>query len=299
MKFRSIKYYLSEAFKSVLRNRLMSFTSIMTVAACIFIVVFMYCIMDNISYVMTQLEGTSGIVVFVDDDLTETEVSSMQSSILAIEHVEDAEYVSESAALDSFSDMLGDDTGLIEGLENDNPLPRSFNISLDSVRNQDEVIAQLNNMNGISSISHSKETTNALISLNNVVRIAGIIIIAILGICAVVIIMNTVKLTVNNRKNEIRIMKYVGATDWFIRWPFIIEGILIGMIGALIPVCICAAGYSGVIETIFDSLTFLKTLVDLRTTADIFPKLVPVAILLGAFIGVTGSLTSMRRYLDV
>lgn len=302
--FGSIKYYISEAFVSLARNSLMSLSSIATVASCIFIVVFSYCVATNLDYILEQLEDSVELSVFIDSSLDVQQVEDIYNKISSIEHVTKVEYISPDEALKSFAQRLGDSTGILEGFEADNPLRPSFTISLDDPKNQDGVINELDSEQmralGVANVLHARDELNMLMSINNVVRIVSIIIILILGILAVVIITNTIRLTVNSRRNEITIMKYVGATDWFIKWPFVIEGILIGLIGAALPVFIFWASYGKIIDTLYNSYEFFRTLdFKFRTGLEIFPALVPIGIVLGSLIGTIGSITSMRKHLDV
>lgn len=301
---RSIKYYISEAFRSLIRNSLMSLSSIATVASCIFIVVFSFCIASNIDFILEQVEETVGLSVFLDNSLSEEQVKDLRNTISEIEHIARVEYVSSEDALSSFADWLGDSKDIVKDLENDNPLPRSFTITLDNLKNQNEVIEALESTKirsmGVSKVRHAKETMSVLTAINNAVRIISLFIILILGVLSVVIITNTIKLTVNSRRNEITIMKYVGATDWFIKWPFVIEGILIGIIGASLPVFIFWAGYGSIIDAILSRYAILGTLeFQFKTGIEIFPFLIPVGVFLGSLIGILGSVTSMRKHLNV
>ena len=137
-----------------------------------------------------------------------------------------------------------------------------------------------------------------LTSLNNAVRIISVVMILILGLLSVIIIMNTIKLTVNNRRTEIIIMKYVGATEWFIKWPFVIEGILIGLSGALIPIILSWVLYERAVNAIRSSVEIFASMLAFKNGVELFPILIPLALVLGALIGTMGSITSMRRYLS-
>lgn len=300
MKIRSMKYYFQEAIKSLFKNNLMSVASIITVASCIFIFILSYCLASNVDYLLEQLEDSIMISVFIDDKLTDKEVAALKEKISATEHVVKIEYTSSEEALKKMSDELGDSTGLMDGLADDNPLPRSFDIYYDNAINQKSVVSALNNLlkqgNGITRIKHF--STDTLIKANNIIRLFSIFIIIGMGIISIVIITNTIKLTVNNRKNEINIMKYVGATDWFIRWPFIIEGMIIGAIGAAIPLAISVFIYRNAsisFQQFFDGMVEYK----LKTAVSVFYFLIPVSLFLGISIGVIGSAMSIRKHLKV
>jgi len=300
MKFRSMKYYLREAFVSVARNRLMSLSSIVTVAACIFILIFSICIAVNLDFMLEKLEQAGGIMVTIDNEVAQEDVLTLFAAVEALEHVESAEYISADAALADFASSMSADEGsqLIEKLSEDNPLRRYISVTMDSARNAQMVIDEIEAMHGVVRVRHSQDFTSMLISINNIVRIVSIVMILVLSLLSIIIIMNTIKLTVNSRKTEITIMKYVGATEWFIKWPFVIEGIIIGVAGALVPIIVSWFVYDGAIEAIQTNVALLSSIVVFKESIELFPILIPVALLLGAAIGTLGSVTSMRRYLS-
>ena len=305
MKFNSIKFFVEEAFKSLFRNGLMSLSSIVTVAACIFIVVLSFCMAVNVDYILVQFEESGGLAVSISDDLNSDGLNELKEKILAIEYVAEVEFVNKAQALEDFAKSLGDDNKeIVSGFdEKTNPLPRSFSITVEAGQYQEQVVEMLSQPDfaeaGVTKVRHALDLVKDLVSINNAIRIVSLIIILILGLLSVTIIMNTIKLTVNSRRHEIGIMKYVGATDWFIRWPFIIEGIIIGICGALIPVVIGWAIYANAVQAITNSFLFIESFIAFRASFEIFPYLAPLSIGLGIVIGALGSITSIRKYLDV
>ena len=296
---RNIKYYFTEVFKSLIRNKLMSLTSIVTVAACMIIVISAYAIAANINYILSYLENSVGITVMIDETLSAEDIGIMREDILAIGNISQAEFISAEQALYTLAASLGDETGnFIMSLAPYNPLRHSFSLSLYDARMQSESIAQISAVNGVAAINDASALTNGLVSINNFISVVSILIILVLGVLSVVIITNTIKLTVNNRRNEIIIMKYVGATEWFIKWPFVIEGVLIGIFGALVPLSIAWAGYDNVVDSIA-SIPVIGEPLPFMSASDIFPWFSPIVIILGAGIGIIGSISSMRKYLSV
>jgi cell division transport system permease protein len=292
---------MREAVLSLLRNRLMSFASIATVMSCMLVVSFSYCLAANVDYFLEQMESSLNLSVYLRDDLPPENLTSLSDKIHAISHVNAVIYVSSEQALEDFRGELGDDQGLLEGIPEDkNPLPRSFNIALDDIKNRDAVVSELEKLRseGVEEIKYDEQIINAITTINNGIRIVSVIIIFFLIIVSIVIIMNTIKITVNTRRMEIQIMKYIGATDWFIRWPFIIEGILIGLIGALIPITICWFGYNGAVQAVFDRLKMLENLVEFKSAVNVFLFLAPMSVALGVLIGSVGSVSSLRRHLN-
>ncbi|MDR2903471.1 MAG: permease-like cell division protein FtsX, partial [Clostridiales bacterium] len=291
--------YFEEAFKSIIRNRLMSVTSILTVASCILILIFSYCLALNVDYILEQFENAIGISVYFNKEATAAQIEALREQLLDMPEVDEVVFISAEEALDSFAKDVGNE-GMKTAYENDNPLPRSFTITLKNVENQGAVLTALGGMKdaGIEQIVDAEEVIGLLSAVNQIIRAISVIIVLVLGVLSVIIIMNTIKLTVNNRRNDIGIMKYVGATDWFIKWPFMIEGIVIGVVGALVPVGLAALGYGGAISLAENAIQPIISL-DLKQGYEVFPSLTPVMILLGVFIGALGSVLSMRKYLDV
>lgn len=356
MKIRSIKYHLKEGFKGLLKNRLMSLASIVMVSACIFTLVISLCVVMDLDFMLEQIEKTIGVSVFVGDGVTDSEIEELRSKISSFEHVIKVEYLSKEDAL-KWAEQEWKNKNILEGLDEDNPFPRSFEVTLEAAKYQKDIISKLENLQqsfekeyienrtvkndeenteeisstenqntteietsseeiesetlpeigskdyeykGIEKIRHSQTASEMLITINTTLRVIGIIVIAIMCAISVAIITNTIKLTVFVRKNEINIMKYVGATDWFIRWPFIIEGILIGIIGSVIPTAICWLSYDKTISILYDKIPLLQNMeIVFKTSGEIFLMVMPLALLLGSFLGAFGSITSIRKHLNV
>jgi len=246
-----------------------------------------------------DLESTLKITVIVSDGATDDQVSNLLQILENTPHVVDVTYVSAQDALDSIKQDWGDPGGILDGLDSDNPLPRSFVLNVDQIRYISSITSQLNALHNpaIDKINQGQDLANGLIVINNVIRVVSIIIVLGLAIISIVIITNTIRLAVNTRRIEINIMKYVGATDWFIRWPFIVEGVIIGIIGALAPVALCWFGYGRVVSLIEGRIPILN--LGYLSSLSIFAVLVPSAVVLGVAIGAFGSFTSIRRHLNV
>lgn len=373
MKFRTLKYHIRQGVSGLLKNRLMSLAAIITVMACIFILIISLCIVENISYVIDQFESKIGINVYIKDDVPDKDVSMLEEKLKEIPHVSEVKYISKEMALEEGRDRLkGKDSKFWDSLEKDNPLPRSFVLMLDSSENQRDVIlaagevqksyeeelvsndAQARfkkensgktetaeNMSeseespedvsvadsqkdadgisleeykkaeisvigsenyeykGIYKVQASQSLADSLSTIKNTIRIISIILILVMGIISTGIIINTIKLTVLLRKNEISIMKYVGATDKFIRGPFIVEGLIIGIIGAIIPCIISWISYDEIISAFYNEFSLLKRLFEFSPSSEIFSFAVPMAVILGGGLGALGSITSVRKHLDV
>ncbi len=295
----TIKYYLKEGLGGLKKNLLMTVASIVAVMACISIMSFSYCVAFNLQHILQQMEDSIGISVFLGGDPTSQEIEEMKTKISKIDHVLDVQYISPADALEALKADWGAEEDIFEGLdETNNPLSHSFQITLDNIENQGSVLAALKGIDGIDNIRHGQTETELIMKANKVFNIASILVMLILGVISVMIIMNTIRISVVNRRVEINIMKYVGATDWFIRWPFIIEGVIIGMVGAVIPLLIGMPIYAKVVSSLYNYFPVIK-MIQFLLTGDIFIVLFPVALIFGILLGVIGSVTSIRKHLQV
>ena len=299
MRLNTVKHFIGTACRNLFLNRLMTIASVLTVASCIFIVSVFYLLVANVNSVFGQLQDQIGLVALVDDDVPAEDMTYLFYRIMAIPNVriavpinpEDNQYIIDS--------LFGPGSAMAEHLMQDNPFRRAFSIDIHDIQLHDEVVQALEALQpyGIVTVRSEQELADTLWNLTQVVRTISLIVIFILGAISLVIIINTIRITVGTRQAEISIMKYVGATDWFIRWPFIIEGLLIGLAGAIIPAVICIFGYDSVITTI-SNVPMLDFMYFLPGEQVLF-YVVPFAIMVGTFIGLIGSAVSVRQYLKV
>ena len=301
MKFRSFRYYLKESITNLFRNSVMSIVSVLTVTCCILMFVLMFAIAVNVDFMLHQLSSTLGFNIVVSDDATAAEKDTLYTHIQNTEHVAGVRFISADEGLMDFIESLGDDGDTFLDLVDSNPLPHKFEIHVDDPRYMEIVVRNIVNIGGdtVEQVVQQTPTVNALIAFNRAVRIASVVIVAVFISISIVIIINTIKLTVNNRQTEIGIMKYVGATDWFIRWPFIIEGILIGIIGALIATVAFSYVYTLILNADAAIFDIIGELVLLRPAYEMLPLTSFAAIPMGIAIGATASIVSVRRYLKV
>ena len=298
MSFRRSRYFLGEAFRSLIHNRLMSIASILTVASCLLIVSVFYTLAVNIDFFLRQLEGNIGITVFIYNDVDAEGVETLYDQFREIEHIHSLLFISHQRAFETVK-ALYEDPSILDGIPPEN-FPRSFNIGITELRYHDTVVTQLEALThmGIYRIRQDQNITRMVITISNMVRWVSSVLILILAGVSIIIITNTIRITVNARQAEINIMKYVGATDWFIRWPFLIEGILIGILGSSIPVIAIWTGYSRVIVMVQEGMPLIE-FIEFRAGHEIFALLFPFVIFLGAFIGAIGSGMSIRKHLHV
>ena len=302
MKLSTINYHIEEAFKSIIKNSLMAVSSIATIAACVFIIVFSYCVAVNVEYMIENFESSESISAFIDDSVSSEGVNKLRERLLEIPHITGVEYISSKTALESFAAEQESDEArnIISGLDFDT-LPRSFIISIDSAQSHADVLSELKSdgikQMGIYKIRSPQEIMSLIVSMEKIIRIVSISVIIGLVLLSVVIIMNTIRLAVNNRRSEIRIMKYVGATNGFIRLPFIIEGAIIGIIGSVIPPVAGYFGYNALVKTAQESSDIVRAVLVFKEGSEIFPLIMPYTLALGIFIGVFGSVWSIRMHL--
>ena len=298
MSFRRLRYFLGEAFRGLVRNRLMTIASILTVSSCLLIVSVFYALAANVDFFLNELEGTIGMAVFVYNDVDAGGLQAIHEELLAIEHITNVRYISHPAAFETVMSQL-DDPGILEGVPPET-FPRSFNIEISDLRYHDVVASQLEGLIhlGIERIRQDQNIAHMVIGISNMIRWVSMALIAILAAVSIIIITNTIRITVNARHTEINIMKYVGATDWFIRWPFLIEGILIGIIGGLLPVSIIWTGYEQVVRVLQEGMPLIE-FVEFKSGIEIFVFLFPFVLCLGALIGAIGSVISIRKHLHV
>lgn len=296
----TIRYFLKEGFSGLKKNLLMTVASIIAVAACISIMSFSYCVVSNLQYMLGQMEDSIGISVFLKGELTSEDIENMKTTISGLDHVTNVTYISPSDALDQLKDQWGADEDIFIGLDDgNNPLSHSFQVELDQIESQDAVLTELEKIDGVDKVEYGQSLSEMLMSVSNVFQIAGILVMLVLGVISVMIIINTIRISVMNRRVEINIMKYVGATDWFIRWPFIIEGIIIGLIGAILPMLVGMPMYGKTVSLFYNHIPFVENFVRFRVVGDVFSFVLPAALIFGILLGVVGSVTSIRKHLQV
>ena len=300
MRSSTIRYFLKEGFSGLKKNLLMTVASIIAVAACISIMSFSYCVVSNLQYMLDQMEDSIGISVFLKGDLTSEDIENMKTTISGLDHVTNVTYISPADALDQLKEQWGADEDIFIGLDDtNNPLSHSFQVELDQIESQDAVLAELQKIEGVDKVEYGQSLSEMLMSVSNVFQVAGILVMLVLGVISVMIIINTIRISVMNRRVEINIMKYVGATDWFIRWPFIIEGIIIGLIGAILPMLVGMPMYGKTVSLFYNHIPFVENFVRFRVVGDVFSFVLPAALIFGILLGVVGSVTSIRKHLQV
>ncbi len=297
MRFNVISYLLKEGIKNVFKNKKSTVSSLMIMCATMLIFGLFFVIGENINAFVKEVADAQGMRVFIKNDATDSEIEEVGKQILEIEGVRNARYISKEEGLDSMRETLGDE--LIAGYTERNILPASYEVSLTDLELNKEVQEEILKITNVTDIKSSNPVIEQIIRLAKGVKIITATILVLLIVISIAIIANTIKLTVHARRKEISIMKYVGATNSFIRWPFLVEGIIIGVVAGLISVGIIGGIYTYIFGkmsgTLFMEIANLK-LIEFR---DMFELILIVYLGLGVGIGAIGSSISMRKYLDV
>lgn len=298
MKHSIFGYLLGEGFRNVFHNKKSSGASLAIMCATMLIFGLFFMIIENLNNAVETLETQQGIQVFIQKTATDAQMEQIGEQIQAIDGVNKVTFVSKEDALNQTKEKLKDKQALIAGWDESNPFKASYLVTLTDLKLSSQVQDEIKKIDNIDSIQSRDETINGLVAIANGVRIVSAVILTLLVLISIFIIGNTIKLTVHARRKEISIMKYVGATDSFIRWPFVIEGIIIGIVAALLSILVLGIAYSLITNAAANSI--ISTMgIKLLSFTDMTTLLVVVYMVLGIGIGALGSSISMRKYLQV
>ena len=299
MKFNIVSYLIGEGFGNVFKNKKSKFSAILVMCISMLVFGLFFIIGENVNHIMNTVESSQEIQVFIKNDATDEEITKVGEQLQQIEGVNKITFVSKDEALDIMQEKVGEKSYLLAGYEKNNFLPASYKVTLTDLKLASKVESQINQLDNIKRITSSNETITKLIGIANGVRIVTAAILIGLIVGSIFIIANTIKLTVYARRREISIMKYVGATNSFIRWPFIVEGMIIGIISAGISVLLVGGIYKVVAAKLMESSLITSLGITLVGFSDMFTLIILVYLALGIGIGVIGSALSMRKYLEV
>jgi len=290
-------YAIKQAFKQVFRNRAMSVASMFSITAMLLILGLFFILVVNINMVSeTAKKQLDTIQVYLLDTTTFEEASGMLSQLKATEGVKEAIYLSNEEAMAQWRTKWGDNAYLLDGLEK-NPLPNSLIIKVSRLEAADDVVAKVKTFQGIEDIKYYKDTVDQLMRVSKFMQVSAMVIIIFLVVVSVVVVSNTIKLTVLAWEREISIMKYIGATNWFIQGPFLVEGILIGIFSSLISAGIVSFLYYKITELVGHEV-FVMLSTSMVPGDFLTVHLIWIFLALGISIGACGSIISMRRFLD-
>lgn len=293
--FRNIRYYLKSAASSFVRNGIMTIASFVTVTCCLFLFGVFLLFTMNLNDISRQIEAQCELQAYIDLAADEQTQQNIYNEVLLIENVADAQLETKDQAFNNFKERLGEHAAVLEGLEGKDFLRSSIKVSLKDIRNTQETALEISRIGGVAKVANHQDIVGKVIQFTDVVKNGSAIAMLILLAIAVFIIQNTIKLSVYAREKEIHIMKFVGATDHFIRMPFVFEGIMIGAMGFIVSFVVIALGYNA-------SIGALSSLINLFDFVPLQRAILPLSIsmaLFGIFMGAAGSGLSLKRHLKV
>lgn len=299
MKFNIVGYLLGEGIRNTFKNKKSTLSAMLVMVISMLIFGLFFILGENVNHIMKTVADTQAIQVFIKLGATDTEVKDVGEKLAQIEGIEKVEFMSKEQLLDEYMKSLGEQAYVVESLKDENFLSDSYVVTLRDLKLANQVERQINELDNIKKITASNATISKLVSVTNGIRIVTAIILLGLVVASLFIISNTIKLTVYARRKEISIMKYVGATNSFIRWPFIVEGIIIGIVAAAVSILIVGGLYQLTTNKLL-SLSLIQDLgITFVTFGNMFNMIVIVYLFLGIGIGTIGSLFSMKKYLEV
>lgn len=302
MRISTFFYSVKQGIKNIWRNKMFSLASIATMAACIFLFGLFFAIVTNFQSMVKAAEEGVAVTVLFNDDVTPQEIAEIGDRIKERPEVSAYNFKSADDAWAEFSQIYFEGhEELAEGFGDDNPLQKSesYEIYLNDVSMQDTLVTYLETLDGVREVRRSEIVANTLSDFNRLIGYVSAGIILILLCVAVFLISNTVTVGIAVRKEEIAIMKLIGATDYFVRAPFVVEGILIGLIGSLLPLALLYGIYSRLVGYIMEKFNFLSSLMSFLPVNSVFRTLTPIALILGVGIGFLGSFVTIRKHLKV
>ena len=302
MRISTIGYQTKQGFKNIGINKMFSIASIATMAACIFLFGIFFSIVTNFRYMVQKAEEGVAITVFFDEEATDAQIKKIGDELKSQNGVLKVNFVSADEAWDSFKDeYFGDAKELADGFKDDNPLSGSDNyeVYMSDVSKQKDVVSYAEKLDGVSKVNKSDVVAKTLTSVNRLIYYVSIVLIGILLAVSIFLISNTVTMGITVRREEIAIMKYIGAKDGFVRAPFIIEGLVIGLIGAVIPLVILYFVYDKAVAYVMTKFSLLNNIIEFLPVTTVYRTLLPVGLILGVGIGFIGSAFTIRKHLRV
>lgn len=302
MKISTFLYCLNQGIKNIRRNKLFSLASVGTIAACIFMMGIMYSVIANFQHMVSKAGESVIVTVFFEQGISTDKITLLQQRIEQRSEVATVSYTSAEQAWEDFKkDYFASNPELAEGFKDDNPLANSayFEIRLSDVSMQPTLVSFLESQSGIRQVNYSDVTASALTDFAKMVGYVSMTIILVLLAVGVFLISNTVMIGIAVRKEEIKIMKLIGATDYFVRAPFIVEGIIIGIVGAAIPIFGLYFVYQKVISYLIGQFQTITGKFSFLSVSEVFSIMTPMALIIGGGIGLLGSIITIRKHLKV
>lgn len=296
MKLRSVRFLTAEGFKNIWVNRLMSIASVGVLAACMLLMGFTVSLSMNVGQAMDELEDQNVVLVYIEDDLSREEALTVQKKIDRISNVKSTLFITREEGAERMKDILGEHADLFEWLEK-NPLPDSVQVTFEDLSKMEDTLKSLKVLDGVASIRDRRDIVKLMTGVRRAINTAGFWIIGLLVVISLVIIANTIRITMHNRRREIGIMRAVGATSGFIRFPFLVEGILLGLISSILAVILLYFLYSTVMDVLLSNIP--QDLVTFKTVPfrQFAFRIFGIFLSIGTFAGLLGSSLSITKYL--
>ncbi|MEG2059517.1 MAG: permease-like cell division protein FtsX, partial [Lachnospiraceae bacterium] len=298
-KINAFIYSFKQGINNIWRNKIFSMASIATMAACIFLFGLFFAIVENFQTMVKEAESGVAVTVFFEKKLPQEKIEEIGNKIKKRVEVSKIVYVSPEEAWEEYKEVyFKSKEALAEGFTEDNPLANAANyqIYLNDVSMQESLVTYLESMEGVRQVNKSEAVANTLSDFNRLIGYISAGIIIILLFVAIFLISNTITVGIGVRREEIAIMKLIGATDYFVRAPFVVEGIVIGLLGSVIPLILLYSMYGNIIAYIGENFSFLTKILNFLPAAEVFKTLTPVALLLGVGIGFLGSRLTIRKH---
>lgn len=289
------EYFVKETFKSIKRNQLMSFASVSTVAVSLLVLGMFLLMVMNANNLAKYLENQVQISVYMEDSASSSTLSAAEKSLKNMPGVTKVTSVTKKQAMAKFKQRLGDQNRLLDALGEENPFPYSFEIQVDKPERIAQIVPKIDAMKGVETAKFGQEVVEHMFKLTKLLRMGGVLLVFLLAMATLFIISNTIRITVFARRREVSIMKYVGATNWFIRWPFLLEGMFLGFAGAMVASLVLIQIYLALQEKVYATLAFFPLI-------PAWPFLTYLSLFLiitGTAIGAAGSCIPLRKFLDV
>ena len=295
MSLNTKKYFIKETFNSIKRNQLMSFASVSTVALSLLVLGLFLIMVLNANNLAGYLESQVQVTVYMSDTAKGPALTAAEKTLKEMPGVVKVTAVTKNQALDRFKTRLGDQKDLLDALGSENPFPASFDVQVDTPQRIAQIVPGIEKIPGVETAKFGREVVEHMFQLTKILRIGGLLLVLLLAVATLFIISNTIRITVFARRREVSIMKYVGATNWFIRWPFLLEGMFMGFAGSVIASVFLIQIYLTLQNKIYTTLAFFPLL----SSWPFLGYLTLLLIVSGTLIGAAGSSISLRKFLEV
>jgi len=290
-----LEYAFRDAFRSMKRNKVMTFASVATVAISLLILGCAWLLVLNSQHLANVMESELEINAYIKKDLTREDALNLRRKFEAIGGVAQVAFVSKEEGLKGLQERFGEDASIVDALGGNNPLPDMYRLKAKIAEDVPRIAGEVEGIPEVENVRYGQGVVEKLLALTNWMRTVGVIAVVAIGLAAIFLIATSIRITVFSRRREIGIMKLVGATNWYIRWPFFLEGMIVGLVGAVLAIFSLHLFYAKLVQNVVLTLNFLPILRDTSIIFNVYKSL----LLIGAFLGAAGSAISLRRFLKV